>query len=97
MDWTAKLPFCRRPIFCHSFSDLEMGTMRSSSWIVLALVAMALVAPILATEIVSNDEDEQKFEIFATYQGKMSTFGGPNDHGVSPSEGTCSIEVGWWP
>lgn len=60
--------------------------MRSSTWILLACVAFALVAPILATE--QGDDDFESFETeTVTFQGKMSTFGGPNDRGVSPSEG----------
>ena len=42
----------------------------------------------------AGDRDHVVFESHAqTFKGKMSTFGGPNDHGVSPSEGTPAVLV----
>jgi hypothetical protein len=45
------------------------------------------VACIMLSASIATHNDPKTSFSSKTYQGKMSTFGGPNDHGVSPSEG----------
>lgn len=53
------------------------------------LAASLLVACLLVSSVSADDDGKVLFSGLAqTYKGKMSTFGGPNDHGVSASEGS---------
>ena len=53
-------------------------------------ITSLLVVCLLASYVGADEGDKVLFSGLAqTFKGRMSTFGGPNDRGVSPSEGAA--------